>query len=89
MSAGSEILLQAKDNRLKVEEVEIHCRYDVERGSTEQSGEPRGQGAADAAAGYGAAPSAVLLHPAWNGLSGGWNRDEGLSCCGYFIMAGS
>jgi hypothetical protein len=35
MSAGSEILLQAKDNRLKVEEVEIHCRYDVERGSTE------------------------------------------------------
>jgi len=35
MSAGSEILLQAKDNRLKVEEVEIHCRYDVKRGSTE------------------------------------------------------
>jgi len=35
MSAGSEILLQAKDNRLKVEEVEIHCNYDVERASTE------------------------------------------------------
>jgi len=35
MSAGSEILLQARDNRLKVEEVEIHCRYDVERASTE------------------------------------------------------
>ena len=35
MSAGSEILLQAKDNKLKVEEVEIHCSYDVERASTE------------------------------------------------------
>lgn len=35
MSAGSEILLQAKDNKLKVEEVEIHCRYDVESASTE------------------------------------------------------
>jgi glycosyltransferase involved in cell wall biosynthesis len=35
MSAGSEILLQAKDNKLKVEEVEIHCRYDVERASTQ------------------------------------------------------
>lgn len=35
MSAGSEILLQAKDNKLKVEEVEIHCSYDVERTSTE------------------------------------------------------
>lgn len=35
MSAGSEILLQAKDNELKVEEVEIHCSYDVERASTE------------------------------------------------------
>jgi len=33
MSAGSEILLQAKDNRLKVEEVEIHCSYEVERAS--------------------------------------------------------
>jgi glycosyltransferase involved in cell wall biosynthesis len=33
MSAGSEILLQAKDNRLKVEEVEIHCSYDVEKAS--------------------------------------------------------
>lgn len=35
MSAGSEILLQAKDNNLKVEEVEIQCRYDVEDASTE------------------------------------------------------
>jgi glycosyltransferase involved in cell wall biosynthesis len=35
MSAGSEILLLAKDNMLKVEEVGIHCRYDVERASTE------------------------------------------------------
>jgi glycosyltransferase involved in cell wall biosynthesis len=35
MAAGSEILLQAKDNNLKVEEVEIHCSYDVERASTE------------------------------------------------------
>ncbi len=35
MSAGSEILLQVKDNKLKVEEVEIHCSYDVERASTE------------------------------------------------------
>lgn len=35
MSAGSEILLQAMDNDLKVEEVEIHCRYDVEDPSTE------------------------------------------------------
>jgi glycosyltransferase involved in cell wall biosynthesis len=35
MSAGSEILLQAKDNNLKVAEVEIHCRYDVEDASTE------------------------------------------------------
>lgn len=35
MSAGSEILLQAKDNNLKVEEVEIHCSYDVDRASTE------------------------------------------------------
>jgi glycosyltransferase involved in cell wall biosynthesis len=35
MSAGSEILLQAKDENLKVEEVEIQCRYDVEDASTE------------------------------------------------------
>ncbi len=33
MSAGSEILLQAKDNRLKVEVVEIHCSYAVEKAS--------------------------------------------------------
>ncbi|AKB43074.1 glycosyltransferase family 2 protein [Methanosarcina vacuolata] len=30
MSAGSEILLQAQDHRLKHTEVEIHCRYDVD-----------------------------------------------------------
>ncbi|MGA9098571.1 MAG: glycosyltransferase family 2 protein, partial [Methanotrichaceae archaeon] len=35
MSAGSEILLQARDNKLKIEEVEIHCSYDVERASTQ------------------------------------------------------
>jgi len=35
MSAGSEILLQAKDNNFKVEEVEIHCSYNVERASTQ------------------------------------------------------
>jgi glycosyltransferase involved in cell wall biosynthesis len=35
MAAGSEILLQAKDNNLKIEEMEIHCRYDVEDASTE------------------------------------------------------
>lgn len=35
MSAGSEILLQAKDNKLKIEEVEIHCSYDVDRASTQ------------------------------------------------------
>jgi glycosyltransferase involved in cell wall biosynthesis len=33
MSAGSEILLLAKDNRLKVEEVEIHWNYAVENAS--------------------------------------------------------
>ena len=35
MSAGSEILLQARDHRLKYTEVEIHCRYDVEDCSSE------------------------------------------------------
>lgn len=30
MSAGSEILLQARDHHLNYTEVEIHCRYDVE-----------------------------------------------------------
>ena len=35
MSAGSEILLQIKDNNLTVEEVEIHCDYNVENPSTE------------------------------------------------------
>lgn len=30
MSAGSEILVQAKDHNLKYTEVEIHCRYDLE-----------------------------------------------------------
>jgi glycosyltransferase involved in cell wall biosynthesis len=34
MSAGSEILLQIKDYDLSVEEVEIHCRYDIEGAST-------------------------------------------------------
>ncbi|HWQ20735.1 MAG TPA: glycosyltransferase family 2 protein [Methanotrichaceae archaeon] len=34
MSAGSEILLQIKDYDLNVEEVEIHCRYDIEDAST-------------------------------------------------------
>jgi glycosyltransferase involved in cell wall biosynthesis len=35
MSAGSEILLQIRDNNLKVEEVEIRCRYDVKDASTQ------------------------------------------------------
>ncbi len=35
MPAGPEILLQARDNKLKVEEVEIHGSYDVEKASTE------------------------------------------------------
>jgi glycosyltransferase involved in cell wall biosynthesis len=35
MSAGSEILIQAKDHRLKFTEVEIHCRYDIENCSSE------------------------------------------------------
>ena len=35
MSAGSEILLQAKDLDLQIKEVEIHCSYDVERASTQ------------------------------------------------------
>jgi glycosyltransferase involved in cell wall biosynthesis len=35
MSAGSEILLQAKDYNLTMKEVEIHCRYDVDDTSTE------------------------------------------------------
>jgi glycosyltransferase involved in cell wall biosynthesis len=35
MAAGSEILLQAKDNNLKIKEVDIHCSYDVERASTQ------------------------------------------------------
>jgi len=34
MSAGSEILLQAGDHRLNVEEVDINCRYDLEGAST-------------------------------------------------------
>jgi dolichol-phosphate mannosyltransferase len=34
MSAGSEILLQVKDHGLKVEEVPISCRYDIEDTST-------------------------------------------------------
>ena len=35
MSAGSEVLLQAKDHDLRIKEVPIHCSYDVERGSTQ------------------------------------------------------
>ena len=35
MSAGSEILIQARDHKLKFTEVEIHCRYDLEDCSTE------------------------------------------------------
>lgn len=35
MSAGSEILLQAKDHNLKFTEVEIHCRYDLEECSSQ------------------------------------------------------
>ena len=35
MAAGSEILLQAKDNNLVIGEVPIHCSYDVERASTQ------------------------------------------------------
>jgi glycosyltransferase involved in cell wall biosynthesis len=33
MSAGSEILMQIKDHDLKFEEVEIHCKYGVEKAS--------------------------------------------------------
>jgi glycosyltransferase involved in cell wall biosynthesis len=35
MSAGSEILIQAKDHKLKYTEVEIHCRYDMENCSNQ------------------------------------------------------
>ncbi len=35
MSAGSEILLQIKDNDLSLAEVPINCSYDVERASTQ------------------------------------------------------
>ena len=35
MSAGSEILLQAKDHNLKFAEVEIHCRYDFDECSSQ------------------------------------------------------
>ncbi len=35
MSAGSEVLLQARDHKLKYTEVEIHCRYDLEDCSSE------------------------------------------------------
>jgi dolichol-phosphate mannosyltransferase len=34
MSAGSEILLQIKDHGLRVDEVPITCRYDIEDTST-------------------------------------------------------
>ena len=35
MSAGSEVLLQARDNNLCIKEVPIHCSYNVERASTQ------------------------------------------------------
>jgi hypothetical protein len=35
MSAGSEVLLQAKDHDLQIKEVPIHCSYNVERASTQ------------------------------------------------------
>jgi dolichol-phosphate mannosyltransferase len=35
MSAGSEILIQAKDHKLKYTEVEVHCRYDLENTSSQ------------------------------------------------------
>jgi len=35
MSAGSEVLMQAKDHDLKFKEVEIHCSYDVENVSSQ------------------------------------------------------
>ncbi len=35
MSAGSEILLQIKENNLNFKEVEIHCNYDVEDASSQ------------------------------------------------------
>lgn len=35
MTAGSEILIQANNHQLKYTEVEIHCRYDVENGSSQ------------------------------------------------------
>jgi len=35
MSAGSEILFQAKDHNLKFTEVEIHCRYDLKKCSSQ------------------------------------------------------
>lgn len=37
MSAGSEILMQIKDNDLKFEEVEIHCDYKVEKASKQNA----------------------------------------------------
>lgn len=35
MSAGSEILILAKDHKLKFTEVEIHCRYDIDNCSSQ------------------------------------------------------
>jgi len=35
MAAGSEVLLQARDHNLRIEEVPIHCSYNVERASTQ------------------------------------------------------
>jgi hypothetical protein len=60
MSVGSEILLQAKDNRLKVEEVEIHCSYDVEKASKQNPVSHAVKVLRILLAGYGAAKAAVL-----------------------------
>jgi hypothetical protein len=35
MSAGSEILIRAKEQKLKFSEVEIHCRYDLDECSSQ------------------------------------------------------
>lgn len=37
MSAGSEILIQAKEYKLKVTEVEIYCRYDLDNCSSQNA----------------------------------------------------
>jgi len=76
ISAGSEILLHAKDNRPKVGEVMIHLQLRCGKGLEAEPCEPRCQGAADFAAGYGAAKAAVLFHTAGDDICGGgdWHR---------------